>query len=385
MVSSTLKYFRSLFKNELVLIGTFLFLVFYFAALFVYLIEQSSNPQFQTFADGLWWSIVTVATVGYGDKAPITGFGRIVASLTIVGSVVLVSLFTATISSLFVARKIKESQGLNEVNLKNHLLICGWNNNVENLLARLNSSSKKNSKLPVALVNDISPEKIEGLLSNYSNLELQFTRGDHSKELILERGNIKEAKSVVILPDNLNPSGLPSDDKTLSTLITIKGISPKTKVFVHIMNSENYQPLKRANADEVIVSDQYVDFFLANHVINPGTAELTLDLLNGNSENDIQRIQIPKKFIGKTFEELFIDFKKEKNITVIGIVVEEESVGLEQLISHDLSAIDQFIERKFQEAGVNVSEKTNMRISINPLPNYIIQEKDLAIVIGSIS
>ncbi|MSP64232.1 MAG: hypothetical protein EXR24_03985 [Ignavibacteria bacterium] len=384
MLKDISKFFQRLFQNQLLLIGCIIFLLIYFAALFVYLIEQSSNPQFQSIADSLWWSIVTVATVGYGDKAPITGMGRIVASLTIISSVVLVSLFTATISSLFVARKLKESQGLQNITLKDHILICGWNSKVDNLLARLNSSSKKKNSLPVVLVNDMLPEKIESILEAFPNLELKFTRGDHSKEAILERANVKEARAVIILPDSVNSTGFPNDDKSLFSLIAIKGISPKTKVFVNIMNSENSQPMKRANADEVIISDQHIDFFLANHIINPGTAELTLDLLNGNNDNDIQRIEIPEYFIGKSFEDLFIYFKREKNITIIGIVKEEEVVGLQQLISHDTSAIDQFIERKFQEAGVNVSERTSMRIDINPSANYIIQQKDLAIVIGTV-
>lgn len=382
-MDNLIKSIKNLFQNQLILIGVLLFMVIYFAALFTYLVEANSNSQFQSIKDGLWWSIVTVATVGYGDKAPITDLGRVIGSLTIISSVVLVSLFTATISSLFVARTIKESQGLQKIKFKEHILICGWNNKVENLLWRLNSCTSKKASLKVVLINDNVPEKINPLFKSYPNLQINFIRGDFSKEAILERANVNEAKSVVILPDILNPSGVLSDEKSLHSLISIKGLNQKIKVFVYITESDNYLPLKRAEADEVILSDQHIDFFLANHIVNPGTAELTLDLLDKETENNIQRISIPKNFVGKTFEEFFINYKKEKNITIIGIVKEEEAVGLKELISHDLSAIDQFIDRKFQEAGVNVSERKSMRVNVNPDLNYVIQEKDLAIVIGS--
>jgi voltage-gated potassium channel len=43
------------------------------------IVEGGTNPEFSSLGDTLWWSLVTVSTVGYGDKFPITGAGRIVA------------------------------------------------------------------------------------------------------------------------------------------------------------------------------------------------------------------------------------------------------------------------------------------------------------------
>lgn len=60
-----------------------------------------------TFPDALWWALVTITTVGYGDLYPITGTGRIIASGLMIAGIALVGSVTATLASWFVDR-IKE-------------------------------------------------------------------------------------------------------------------------------------------------------------------------------------------------------------------------------------------------------------------------------------
>ena len=59
----------------------------------------------------------------------------------------------------------------------------------------------KKRKLQIVLVNNLPPEKIEQVINSYKNLELKFVRGDFTQESILEKANIRQAKEVVILPD----------------------------------------------------------------------------------------------------------------------------------------------------------------------------------------
>jgi voltage-gated potassium channel len=60
-----------------------------------------------TIGDGLWWSVVTVATVGYGDVVPVTEAGRTIGVLVIVVGVILLSVITANISSRFISAQAK--------------------------------------------------------------------------------------------------------------------------------------------------------------------------------------------------------------------------------------------------------------------------------------
>ncbi len=354
-------------------------------SLLVLLAERTANArEFQTFGDALWWSIVTISTVGYGDKVPITFAGRIVSTITIISGLILISLFTATVSSVFVARKIKESQGLQDIDFTGHTIICGWNTHVEEILRILNRYSTAATAMKIVLANEAQPELMEVVSEAYPNLDVRFVRGDYSREPVLNRANIKAAVSAIVVPDTTSQSGQPSDDRTLLALLTMKSMNPKVKVFAHVSSRENYQHVKRANADDVIVSDQHVGFFLANQILSPGAPQVAMEILDYEHGNDIHRVPIPEDFVGRTFGEAFLHFKRTKNWTLIGIVTEEETVSLSDILSHDMSAVDTFIERKFKEAGISVAERVGMRVEVNPPFDYQIQKKDLAVVIGTI-
>ncbi|XP_036386226.1 potassium voltage-gated channel subfamily KQT member 2 isoform X2 [Megalops cyprinoides] len=62
------------------------FLCLILASFLVYLAEKEDNNQFETYADALWWGLITLTTIGYGDKYPITWNGRLLAAtFTLIG------------------------------------------------------------------------------------------------------------------------------------------------------------------------------------------------------------------------------------------------------------------------------------------------------------
>ena len=366
--------------NQIVRLAVLIVAVIHVTAFVVYFFEHHANgTSFNSFKDALWWSVVTVATVGYGDIVPKTELGRLFASLSILSGVVLISLFTATVSSVFVARKIKESQGLQDINFTNHTLICGWNPQVEDVLRIFDRYHS--TQLQIVLVNEAPPERIETTINAFNNIEIKFVRGDFSRETILNRANVKSALSAIVVPD---AGAAGADEKTLLAILTMKSINPKLKVCAHILNRENRQHVKRANADEVVVSDQHTAFFLANNILYPGAAQVASEMLDYERGNDVHRVPVPDQFLGKTFGDLYLEFKKTKNWTILGLVNEEETVSLSDILSHDTSAIDAFIERKFREAGINVAEKSGMRVNVNPPFDYILQKKDIAVILGTL-
>ncbi|XP_030231285.1 potassium voltage-gated channel subfamily KQT member 2 [Gadus morhua] len=62
------------------------FLCLILASFLVYLAEKEYNDQFETYADALWWGLITLTTIGYGDKCPVTWNGRLLAAtFTLIG------------------------------------------------------------------------------------------------------------------------------------------------------------------------------------------------------------------------------------------------------------------------------------------------------------
>ncbi len=84
----------------LVVLSADLFLIF----------EKTPDTLFRNFADALWFSVVTVATVGYGDVYPKTPQGRALAVLLIIFGVSIFGIVTASISSYLVEQDIKDDR-----------------------------------------------------------------------------------------------------------------------------------------------------------------------------------------------------------------------------------------------------------------------------------
>lgn len=82
-----------------------------FGSIFIVLVEKNApNGNIQTGEDAIWWSIVTIATVGYGDRFPTTALGRLIGTAMIVVGVSLFSVLTSFIATTFVARRRSAEQ-----------------------------------------------------------------------------------------------------------------------------------------------------------------------------------------------------------------------------------------------------------------------------------
>ncbi len=78
---------------EMGVIFAFIVIIAIAASAFIYM-QEKSNPsgQFQSLGDAMWWSFVTITTVGYGDKVPVTGTGRVIAVFLMLGAIASIAL-----------------------------------------------------------------------------------------------------------------------------------------------------------------------------------------------------------------------------------------------------------------------------------------------------
>lgn len=90
-------------------------LMLIFSSIAILQVEDDPNSNIKTAEDAIWWAYVTITTVGYGDKFPVTLEGRIIAAILMTVGVGLFGTFTAFLSSWFISDKEEHAREDNEV------------------------------------------------------------------------------------------------------------------------------------------------------------------------------------------------------------------------------------------------------------------------------
>lgn len=88
-------------------------LLIIFSSIAILQVENTPTSNIKTAEDAIWWSYVTITTVGYGDRYPVTTEGRIIAMFLMTAGVGLFGTFTAYIASIFVVDNKKEKTEIN--------------------------------------------------------------------------------------------------------------------------------------------------------------------------------------------------------------------------------------------------------------------------------
>ena len=163
------------------------------------LFEPAEGPWWTRFGRALWWGMVTLTTVGYGDVVPVTFLGRVVGVALMVIGFLSLSLVTATVASVFIERKFRQEKGLEAVKSTQHILILGWPEDAEALLDQL--LKRLSPTIPVVLINKAPPEQMDAIKERYPQNTVFYLRGDYSREDILLKANIQGAIKAIILAD----------------------------------------------------------------------------------------------------------------------------------------------------------------------------------------
>ncbi len=370
-------WFHLLIRNSFFQVGLGIFLVMILGGLVLRMLEIGKITEGEA---PFWWAIVTMTTVGYGDFTPKTLEGRMFAVFVMFAGISLTAMFTAIISSIFVAKRIREEKGLEKVNIKNHIILCGWNRNADKIIDSIQYLAEAPRK-NIVLINDLDEEEIARLKTRYRKIRLHFVAGDYTSEQVLVKANLEVAETVIIIPSDISDSIHNPDDKTILAALTIKGLEPNIRLIAYLHNRENLTHIKRANANEVVISDDFGAYMIASHVMDPGIPQAVNRLLDNVSKNRFKRVDIPSEFIGKPFDNLFNHFRKKNNSILIGVFSEEENLGIGEILSADTLALDAFIERKLKEGGISLKEESKISLEINPGSNYRIKDGNRAIII----
>ena len=294
-----LEGFITVFKENLTQLA-FLVIIFsiflIFMSFWIFNVEHGANPHIKTFFDALYFTFITLTTVGYGDITPVTDKGRFVVMLTVAGGVGLFSLFTAILSSGFIEYLERIRSGMIEFKtLKNHIVICGWNETGKYIIKEIRENPKLFRK-HIVVITELDETSVPK--------ECFIKKGDPTKEDVLLSVNVPEAELLIILAEKkelLNEDTI--DARTSLIALLAKSLAPRIYIIAEYLKEENaVAARKRHLANKIIIAGEYLGKIIGKSVIQPKSLEVFEELL----EDVTMRIFPLKEFTDKpiTLKEL---------------------------------------------------------------------------------
>lgn len=270
--------------------------------------------------DAIWWSFVTITTVGYGDVTPTTIGGRITGVIVMIFGIGLLGMFTATVASMFVEGKLREGKGLNQVSVTDHFLICGWSYKVREIIEEMRADRKAADK-PIVLIADLHEKP-------FKDEQCYFIAGEVNEES-LERANLASASGVFIVSDDRLDS-YSRDAKVVFSTLTIREHNADIYICVEITDTKNTRHCQRAGADEIIVIGQLSSNLLVQGALDHGITRIITELVSNRFGNSLYKILPPESLVGRRFIEVLAALKTEQNVIVLAV----ESADTKQFSSN---------------------------------------------------
>ncbi len=250
-----------------------------------------------SFGDIVYFAMITVTTVGYGDIVPVDGNTRIIDALFITPIRIFIwFLFLGTAYQL-VIQKVLEGFRMSRLKgrLQGHVVVCGFGE-TGHVAAR--EMVTKGSSPEDIVVIDISDDCVsQAANSGYIGL-----RGDPTHERILVDAGVQNARAVIV--------SLGRDDTSVLAVLTARNLSPEARIVSVVWEDENAKLLRQAGANSVVRPSQAGGYLLADSVVSNHVTEYVFDLLTSDGRVElIERLPYPDE-IGKHMKEI------EKGIAV---------------------------------------------------------------------
>ena len=249
-----------------------------------YLLEGDS--QGLGIGDALWYSIVSITTIGYGDLAPDSMGARIGTAIFIV--LLGLSAFTAAIGMTvdwLIDLQLKERTGLGRALARDHLLIVNYpsERRVRQVIDEfLGDPRHKDDEIVVIT------DKVDSLPFDLRNGH--FVRGSPLEEETYSRANVGDARQAIVLSPGYDD---PSSDSVNASIVSIlEHLNPKIRTVVESLNVKHELLFKGSKNASVVHTFQISSNLLVQESQDPGVNRLTLAITSNQMEGNLASTRV---------------------------------------------------------------------------------------------
>ncbi|MBP2636122.1 MAG: TrkA-N domain protein [Firmicutes bacterium] len=286
----------------------------FFAAILVVGIMGFMFFENLTFYDAVYFTVVTIATVGFGDIVPKTPAGRLFTCLFIIVGVGLAYYTFMLVISLSIEGRLKDFFGRKKMNrriagLNNHIIVCGAGKVGGNVIRRLQEENQ----------NFVVIEKDVQLYEELCEQKILTLHGDATLDEVLLQAGVKRAKGLI--------TALSHDADNVYVTLTGKSLNPDMTIVARADRPEAEEKLSRAGATTVIFPSVMGGRQMVSAMIKPVIMDFVENLFyNQELHLDIAEVKVhaASPLVGKNFIEN--DIKGRFDSIVVAIKRDEKLI-----------------------------------------------------------
>ena len=233
--------FDALLKKrfEFIFLGYMLFgITFTFGSIF-YLLEYGINDQIHSYLDALYWALVTISTVGYGDISPVTQLGKVVAMMGIVVGIGMISFVTSVMVSAFSERfdELRNQDSINHVNkMQNVVIINGYGHLGAHIAKKL-----KEGKVYEPVIIETDEKKVKDVIQDGHRV----IQADGSSAKLIKNIYYKNNITAMLTLGS-------SDIDNIYFILNAKSLHPQSMVYSRINNMMLKPQYEAAKVDGIV-------------------------------------------------------------------------------------------------------------------------------------
>ena len=284
---------------------------FVFMALSVWWVEhEAPQANIHSFGDALWYAVITLTTVGYGDNYPVTPAGKLLGLTFVLGSVSLLGALISQINSYWQTKMEDKKRGYLGTHFTRHVIIIGWNAHGRQVAQEILKAGRQ-----LAIIT-ASRESLELIRAELPQKQVYVLLSEINQLDLIARANPDEAVSIFL--------NIEDDTQSLVQVLNLKRRFTRPEYIVAVRNSDLKETFRAAGVRYIVSQNEIISRLVASYVFEPEVAQMTEELMEVSttmSEHDLMQIPVSRKstIIGQDYREEFFTFKTKYNAILIGL------------------------------------------------------------------